>query len=303
MRIGVLFMPVEHGPLDDMITRVATAADGGFHSVWFPQSRTFDALTALAVIGREVDRIELGTAVVPTYPRHPIALAAQAVTANTAVGGRLILGIGVSHKAQLQSRYGFSFDRPARHMREYLSVLLPLMTTGHSDFSGETLVGRAELSVPGGLPPAVLLAAMQPAMLGLAGSLADGTITWCTGPTILERQIVPLITKAAADAGRTPPRVVVGAACCVTNDEADGRQKADALLDGHGDMPIYRRLLDFEGVTSPGDISVVGDEQSVTAQLRQLEDIGVTDFAAVFCGSPKDRSRTMEHLGRLVSAG
>jgi len=255
----------------------------------------------LAVIGHEVSGIDLGTAVVPTYPRHPVALAAQALTTNAAVGGRLILGIGLSHKTAVEGRYGISYERPARHMAEYLSILLPLVATGRADFTGETLVGRAELTIPGATPFPVLLAALQPAMLRLAGARADGTITWCTGPITLEQQIVPLISKAAADAGRPSPRVVVALPCCVTDDEPSGRQKADSQLQGYGQIPVYRAVLDREGVASPGDVSIVGDERSVSAQLRRLEDIGATDFVAIACGTEADRGRTLDHLARLAS--
>jgi F420-dependent oxidoreductase-like protein len=302
MQIGVFFPSIEHGPLDEMVARTAQVAAAGFRSAWLPQSSSFDALTALAVIGREVPGIGLGTAVVPTYPRHPVVLAAQALTANAAAGGRLALGIGLSHQLAVEGRYGLSYARPARHMREYLSVLLPLIATGQADFTGETLTGRAQLSIPGGAPFPVLLAALQPAMLRLAGSRADGTITWCTGPITLEEQIVPLIAKAAAEAGRVSPRIVVALPCCVTDDEAIGRQKADRQLAGYGQIPVYRAVLDREGVAAPGDVSVVGDEQSVTGQLHRLADIGATDFVAIACGTPDDRTRTLGHLAQLASA-
>jgi F420-dependent oxidoreductase-like protein len=301
MRIGVFFPSLEHGPLDEMVTRTARVAAAGFQSAWLPQSSSFDALTALAVIGREVPGVSLGTAVVPTFPRHPVVLAAQALTTNAAVGGRLALGIGLSHRLAVEGRYGIAYDRPARHMREYLSILLPLIASGRVDVAGETLVGRAELSIPGAAPCPVYLAALQPAMLRLAGSLADGTITWCTGPITLEEQIVPLISKAAAGAGRDAPRIVVALPCCVTDDEASGRQKADAQLQGYGQIPVYRAVLDREGVASPGDVSVVGDENAVTAQLQRLENIGATDFVAILCGTEDDRTRTFDHLSKLAA--
>jgi F420-dependent oxidoreductase-like protein len=296
MRIGVFFPSVEHVSLDDMVPRVAEAASAGFHSAWLPQSSSFDALTALAVIGREVPTIGLGTAVVPTYPRHPITLAVQALTANAAVHGRLTLGIGLSHKAAVEGRYGLSYDRPARHMREYLSVLMPVLESGRVDFSGETVTGRGELSIPGASPPPVYLAALQPAMLRLAGSRADGTITWCTGPITLEQHIVPRILAAAAEGGRHRPGVVVALPCCVTDDEADGRQKADLQLQGYGQIPVYRAVLDQEGAASPGDVAVVGDEGSVSGQLDRLADTGATEFVAILCGSATDRTRTIALL-------
>jgi 5,10-methylenetetrahydromethanopterin reductase len=201
----------------------------------------------------------------------------------------------------IEGRYGLSYERPAHHMAEYLNVLLPLVRTGRCDFVGDTITGRAEVSVPGSTACPVYLAAMQPAMLRLAGAEADGTITWCTGPVTLEHQIVPIITKAAADAGRPAPRVVVPLPCCVTDDEADGRIKADNQLKGYGQIPVYRAVLDREGAASPGDVSIVGDESSVTDQLRRLEDIGATDFVAIPCGSADDRARTIAHLGELAA--
>jgi F420-dependent oxidoreductase-like protein len=299
MRIGIFFPSVEHVSIDEMVQRFSEVADQGFSSAWLPQSSSFDALTALAVIGREVARIELGTSVVPTYPRHPVSLAVQALTTNAAIGGRLGLGIGLSHKMAIEGRYGLSYERPAHHMAEYLSVLLPLIRSGRADFEGDTIVGRAEVAIPGAQACPVYLAALQPAMLRLAGAEADGTITWCTGPVTVEQQIVPLIAKAAADAGRTTPRVVVALPCCVTDDEADGRIKADNQLKGYGQIPVYRAVLDREGAASPGDVSVVGDEASVTGQLHHLEDVGATDFMAIPCGTVTDRARTIAHLASL----
>ena len=299
MRHGVFFPTKEMGPLDEMTARFRSVADRGLSSAWLPQSAGFDALTVLAVCGSQVPGIELGTSVIPTYPRHPVVLAAQALTANAAVDGRLLLGLGLSHKMAIEGSYGISYDRPARHMREYLSALLPLLDSGQVDFEGETLTARLRLSIPGAQAPAVLLAALQPRMLELAGAVAGGTITWCTGPITLEDQIVPLITKAADGAGRPAPRVVVALPTIVCDDEADGRAKADEQLQGYGQIPVYRAVLDHEGVDGPADVSVVGDEASVSAQLRRFTDIGATDFVAIPTGTDDDRRRTLDHLAAL----
>src|SRR5947209_1872177 len=130
--------------------------------------------------------------------------------------------IGLSHKMGIEGNYGLSYERPARHMREYLSILMPLLRDREVDYEGETLTGRFRLAIPEPQSPPVLLAALQPRMLALAGRLADGTITWCTGPRTLEDQIVPLVTKAAQDAGRPDPRVVVPLPTIVPDDRADG---------------------------------------------------------------------------------
>jgi F420-dependent oxidoreductase-like protein len=282
-----------------MTVRFQAVADQGFASVWLPQSAGFDALTVLAVAGAQVPRIELGTSVIPTYPRHPVALAAQALTVNAAVDGRLLLGLGLSHRGSIEGTYGMSYDKPAAHMREYLAALVPLLEDGEIDVVGPTITARMKLTTPGAAAPTVLLAALQPRMLELAGGVAGGTITWCTGPITLEEQIVPLITAAATTAGRPSPRVVVALPAIVTDDEADGRVKADEQLAGYGGIPVYRAVLDREGAAGPADVSVVGDEQSVTAQLRRLADIGATDFVAIPTGTDDDRRRTLDHLATL----
>jgi F420-dependent oxidoreductase-like protein len=300
MRIGVFFPTKEHGPLDETVSRMTEVAGLGFSALWLPQSSGFDALTVLALVGRESSGVELGTSVVPTYPRHPVALAAQALTVNAAVGSRLVLGIGLSHRVTIEGTYGLSYDRPARHMREYLEALVPLLRDGVVDADGETISAHARLTVPGAAAPTVLLAALQPRMLSLAGGVADGTITWCTGPVTLERQVVPLVRAAAAEAGRADPRVVVALPTIVTDDDTHGRAAAGEQLAGYGDLPVYRAVLDAEGADGPADVSVVGDETAVTAHLDRLRAVGATDFVAIPTGTAADRRRTLEHLATLV---
>ena len=186
-------------------------------------------------------------------------------------------------------------------MREYLAALVPLLDDGEVDVAGPRITARMKLTTPGATAPTVLLAALQPRMLELAGGVAGGTITWCTGPITLEEQIVPLITAAATAAGRPSPRVVVALPTIVTDDEADGRAKADEQLAGYGNIPVYRAVLDREGAAGPADVSVVGDGKSVTEQLRRLADIGATDFVAIPTGTDDDRRRTLDHLADVES--
>src|SRR5712691_11654425 len=203
MRIG-MSLTDQTGPdaLTELRDQLRQAADDGFASAWISNIFGLDALTALAVAGREVPDIELGTAVVPTYPRHPAALAQQALTTALATGGRLALGIGLSHRLVIEDMFGLSFERPARHMREYLSILLPLLDGETAHFDGELMRANVGLTVPrlGRVP--VLLAAMAPAMLRLAGERADGTVLWMTGAATVRDYIAPAITRAARDAGR-----------------------------------------------------------------------------------------------------
>jgi 5,10-methylenetetrahydromethanopterin reductase len=285
------------GTLRDELQR---AADDGFSSAWMSNIFGLDALTALAVAGSQVPGIGLGTAVVPTYPRHPAVLAQQALTTATAVGGRLVLGIGLSHKIVIDDMYGYSFDRPARHMSEYLSILLPLLDGQPASFTGETMRAAIGLSTPrpGRVP--VLLAALGPQMLRLAGQRTDGTVLWMTGPATVRDYIVPTIRQAAQEAGRPDPRVVCILPVCVTDDPDSARSRAARVFEIYGQLPSYRAMLDREGAQGPGDVAITGDEGSVEAQIRALEDAGVTDFVAGEFARGDEQRRTRDLLKRLA---
>jgi F420-dependent oxidoreductase-like protein len=293
MRVGVF---VGTQDLGDFVGEIRAAADAGFQSAWAPQIFGLDALTALAVAGREVPGIDLGTAVVPTYPRHPMMLAGQALTTQVACGGRLTLGIGLSHQVVVENMWGYDFGKPARHMREYLSVLLPLMRDKAIAFTGESIKAMGQLQINGEAPP-VLLAALAPRMLALAGSVADGTITWMTGPKTIGGHVVPHITQAADEAGRPSPRVVVALPVAVTKDEAEARERAANAFVIYGQLPSYRAMLDREGAEGPADVAIVGDEASVRAQVEQVFAQGATEFVGV---PFVERERTLAVLADIA---
>jgi F420-dependent oxidoreductase-like protein len=296
VRIGVF--GGEPAGIDEAVTAARAAADDGFSSFWVPQIFGLDALSVLTVVGREVTGITLGTAVVPTYPRHPAVLAQQAATVQVASGGRLWLGIGLSHRIVIEQMFGCSFDRPVRHMREYLDVLLALRDTGAADVSGETVSAHLALSGRRPAPYPVLLAALGPQMLRLAGRRADGTVTWMTGPRTLAGHTVPTIRAAAADAGRPAPRVVAALPVCVTDDPDDARQRAARVFAVYGQLPSYQAMLEREGADGPADVAIVGDEATVRAGIARVADAGVTDFAAVEF-TPGD-TRTRDLLRSLL---
>jgi F420-dependent oxidoreductase-like protein len=302
MRIGTSAAdPAGPDALVRLREELQRAADDGFASAWMSNIFGLDALTALAVAGSQVPGIELGTAVVPTYPRHPVVLAQQAMTVATAVGGRLALGIGLSHKIVIEDMYGYSFDKPARHMREYLSILLPLLDGQPADFRGETVRAGVGLTTPrpGRVP--VLLAALAPRMLQLAGQRTDGTVLWMTGPATVRDYIVPAITKAAAESGRPSPRVVCILPVCVTDDPDGARARADRVFAIYGQLPSYRAMLDREGAEGPGDVAVVGDEDTVAAQIRALDEAGVTDFVAgEYSRAENEKRRTRALLKTFI---
>ncbi|MGF7235065.1 MAG: TIGR03564 family F420-dependent LLM class oxidoreductase [Frankia sp.] len=304
MRIGVsLTGPTNADAFETLGAEVRRAVDDGFASAWMSNIFGLDALTALAVVGSQVPGIELGTAVVPTYPRHPAALAQQALTTNLAIGGRLALGIGLSHKIVIEGMYGHSYDRPVRHMDEYLSVLLPLINGENAAFEGETLSAQIGLTIPRPRRPPVLLAALAPRMLKLAGARAEGPVLWMTGPATVRDHIVPTITAAADAAGRPAPRVVCVLPVSVTGDVDGARAEAARAFAVYNRLPSYRAMLDREGAADPGGVAIVGDEDSVTEQIAALARFGVTDFVAGEFAGGDDAARTRALLTKLAVDG
>src|SRR5438093_1438116 len=212
MKIGIGIGDIAGAPagVDGLVAQARRAEADGFASGWFANIMGMDAIMAAALCARETRRIELGTAVMPTFPRHPHAMAQQALSAQAIAGGRFTLGIGLSHQIVIEGMLGLSFAKPYSHMKEYLAVLGPLIRSGSVSHWGNEYRVNAQLAVPGGKPCAILVAALAPKMLALTGREAEGTITWMTGPRTIREHTVPRIREAAAQAGRPAPRVVVG---------------------------------------------------------------------------------------------
>lgn len=294
MRIG-LWVGAEE--LQGVTEQARKAKEAGFSSVWAGQVFGLDTLTAFAVAGSHVAGLEWGAAIVPTYPRHPAALAMQAITTNAALGGRLTLGIGPSHQVVIEGMFGLDYSKPGTHTEEYLHALLPLVREGRTSATGTQVSAHVTLSTTEGLGLPVLVSALAPRMLRLAGSLADGTVTWMTGPRTVAEHVVPSIRKAAADAGRPEPRVVMALPVAVTDDPPSVRARAAELFAIYGGLPAYRAVLDREGAEGPADVVLAGDEASVQSEIRSLEDKGVTEFVAV-CFA--ERQRTVDALARLL---
>ena len=307
MRIGVFVgaSVADLMTLDGLLARIKQAEDDGFDSFWIPHisARGYDALTVLAMAGMQTSRIELGVGVVPTYPRHPAALAQQALTTATATGGRFILGIGPSHKPGMEDGFGIPYERPAVHTREYLSVMRPLLEEGAVQFNGEFFNCNLDLASLERPACPILVSALAPQMLRIAGQLADGTVTWMAGPRTIETHITPRITRSAENSGRDAPRVCVGLPTAVTDDENAGRQKAAESYVRYGELVNYRRVLDIEGVESPAEVAVIGNESSIQRQLEAFAEGGATDFVGnIFDvpGEPDSGQRAYEALKSLV---
>ncbi len=303
MRIGVMLgADGRRGDLDGIVASAKQVESAGLDNLWMANIFSFDAIGTLAVVGREVPRIGLGTAVTPTYPRHPTALAQQALTTAAATGNRFTLGIGLSHKIVIENMLGFSYDKPARHMREYLDVLMPLLRGEAVNYDGEQYrVHGLQLAVPGADPVPTVVAALGPVMLRIAGEFTDGTNTWMVGPKTMENHIVKRLASAAQAAGRPAPRVVGGVPIALTNQPDAARESIATTLAMYGQLPSYRAMLDREGVDGPADIAILGDENALRGEVDRFRNAGVTDFnAAIMNVEDGAYERTLEFLSSLA---
>lgn len=314
MRIGVMIGP-EKGDsgrkLERMLRDIEWAEAAGLDTAWIPQIPTdFDALVTVTAMGQATSRIELGTAVVPLQAQHPIALARQALSAHAAAGGRLALGVGPSHHWIVRDMLGLPYDKPAAYTRDYLEVLAAgLAGSGSVDVENETFTVHNPLDLGPVAPVPVLVAALGPVMLRIAGEQADGTVLWMADERAIADHVVPRITKAAADAGRPAPRIVAGLPVCLCEpgrvDEA--RARANRILGEAEVSPNYQRLLDQGDATSIGDLCVAGDENAIEAGLRRYADAGATDLSVRLLpiGDNRDelvasKQRTREMIAELA---
>ena len=303
MRIGIMLgADGVRRDLDGLIAAAKQAERVGLDDVWLANIFSFDAITVMALIGRETERIGLGTAVTPTYPRHPSAIAQQALTAQAACQGRFTLGIGLSHKLVIENMLGLSYQRRAMHMREYLQVLMPLVRGETLNYEGdEYRVHGLAMDIPGSEGMPVVVAALGPAMLRVAGELADGTNTWMVGPKTMQGHVLPGVAAAASAAGKGAPRVVGGYPIALAAKPDEARAAVGKGLAIYGQLPSYRAMLDREGVGGPEDIAILGDENLLRGEIKRLEDMGVTHFNAAVMGVEEGAyERTLEFLGSLA---
>ncbi|KAK1184798.1 TIGR03564 family F420-dependent LLM class oxidoreductase [Streptomyces sp. NBS 14/10] len=314
MRIGVALptdftrLSQEANSVDTLIGQVKELADAGLSAAWFTQRFDHDAITVAALAAREVPGIDIGTAVVPIYPRHPIALSMQAQTAQAASHGRFTLGVGLSTKSFVEQTYGLAPHPRVRHLREHLEALRSLLETGSVDFSGETLVAKTSLSttVPGARPRVpVLVAVAGEQTLRAAGELADGALPIMSGPRTLAEYTVPTLTRHAEAAGRPAPRVAVIVSGVVTADVAGARARAEQNMAPYKNLPAYRAALDREGIDNPVDLVAIGDEELLAAQVAAYFEAGATEliYTQTAIGSPEDERRTWKLLGELAARG
>jgi 5,10-methylenetetrahydromethanopterin reductase len=288
-------------PADDYIEQLRRARDDGFTMMWTPQLwREPDLLTLLALALHEVEDMTVGTGIVPIQTRHPMVLAQQALTVSSISGGRLKLGLGMTHPMISEGMWGMPWRDHAQRLNEYLDGLLPLLEGHEANATGEFTTTRSALDIPSAPPPPVYLAALGPRMLGITARRATGTITWMTGPRTLESHVLPTLARASGGGPRV--EVVAGFPVCVTDQPARARALAAESLALYGAMPSYRAMLDREGLDNPEDVAIIGDEHEVADKLEALSAMGVDEVAAnVLVATVDEDERTRSLLSRLAA--
>ena len=299
MRIG---LSGGAGTVDAMVDQAVKAEQAGFTSLWYASAIGGDPLVAMALAGRATRSIELGTSVLQTYTSHPVLMANRVASVSAAMRRPgFTLGLGPSHRPPIEDAYGLSYDHPGRHTEEYVRVLSSLLADGTADFDGQDFqLHTGGRGATPDHPVPVLLAALAPRMLRVAGELTDGTILWMGNARAIETHVAPRIRDAAARAGRPEPRIVAGLPVAVHDDPAEARAAAAGLFAGYGTLPNYRRLLDIGGAEGPDSAAIVGDEAAVTAGIQGLFDAGATDvWAAVFPVGDDHRASRARTMGLL----
>jgi 5,10-methylenetetrahydromethanopterin reductase len=316
MRLGVM-IGAERGDsarkVAKLLSDIEWAESAGMDTAWMPQvPNDFDALTMVALMASRTTRIELGTAVVPLQAQHPIALARQALSVHAVAAGRLALGVGPSHHWIVKDMLGLPYEKPAAYTRDYLQVLdAAFKNPGPVDVENDTFTVHNPLDLHAVSPLPVLVAALGPVMLKIAGEHADGTVLWMADERAIGDHIAPRITKAAADAGRQAPRIVAGIPVCLcANSEIDAaKERANRILSEAETSPNYQKLLDRGDARNVGDLCAAGDEESILARFKQFADAGVTDLSVRLLpiGDTRDelvasKDRTREMIGVLAKA-
>ena len=268
MRIGIMAEPFVQ-KLDQIKEEVALAQASGVSTYWLAQIWRYDALTLIPILAKMAPDLEFASGVVASYLRHPMTLASQALTVSLLTNGKFTLGLGLMHKPLIEGMFEMSFDKPARHMREYLEILLPALEQKNVDVSGTTVSYHGDMDVPDAPRTPVMLAALGPHMLKLCGSYTDGTIMWMTGPRTLREDVLPKLESAA---------------------------ETYAV---YGEMPSYAAMLEREGLYAPEDYVLVGSDEHVREQISSYEAAGVTDFGIQIAPSG-ERARTLEFVAALA---
>ena len=279
--------------VDAAVATADRARAAGLHRYWSPQVFNADPMVTLAIVGREVPDIELGTSVVAMQTTFAETLAAQSRTISQITDGRFTLGLGASHKPALEMQYGMEWRKPYSHMVEYLDALLPLLSEQKVSTSGEFVTHHTQINVPAETP-AVMLAALGPKMLALAGERTAGTITWMTGPKTIGSHVRPGIGGG---------QIVAGVPVFITDDVEGARAFAAKALQIYGQLPSYRAMLDREGMAGPEDMVLAGDPDTVRAGLEEYAAAGADEIAMNVLGTGESMDAAFDLASSMAADG
>lgn len=316
MKLSVLFP--ETRSVRHVVSLAQRSEALGFHAMHLGAAFGIDPIMALALAGSETERITLGTAVVPSWPRHPVVMAQQAATANAACGGRFRLGVGPSHPP-VMGMYGIPYDRPVSHTREYVTIVRTLLAEGKVSFAGEHYQVTAFLDVEDGGTPPVMVGALHEQMCRVAGAHADGVIPWLTPPAYIADVVVPAVHAGAASTGREPPPIVVQLPCYVSSDATAVHEAAREDLAIYVHMPAYADVLakvvgiDVASVGAGGWTDALtdavvpwGDATAIAGRLAEYEQAGAAEVVLSPYGCGADAARNfndaLEVLGGIAGS-
>jgi F420-dependent oxidoreductase-like protein len=314
MQLSVLFPETRSVP---RVLELARRADElGVTTMYLGAAFGFDPVTALALAGPHTERVLLGTAVVPTWPRHPVVAAQQAATASAACDGRFRFGVGPSHPPVMRM-YGYDYDRPVGHLREWLTVVRALLHEGAVTYDGDHYRVRAflDLETPG--PTPLLLGVLHPQLARLSGALTDGALAWLAPPEWIEDVVVPNVRAGAEAAARDAPPVIAELPCYVSTDRHAVFEAARRDLAVYPMMPAYADVLAHAvgstaaDVTAAGwtdactDASVVwGDRDTIADRVQGYLDAGAAEvvLSPYGCGDDPAASfdEALEVLGDIA---
>ncbi len=294
----------------DFVTQVRQAEMSGIPVAWttIGGASGADPLTVFAAALTSTERIRLGTAIVPTWPRHPVIIAQQAQALEQLAPGRLRLGIGPSHEPAMVRNFGVRWEAPLTQLREYLTVIRMLTTAGSVDFEGRHVTARATLRNP--RPVELLASALRPRSFEVCGEMADGAISWMCPASYLIREALPAIARGAAHAGRATPPLIAHVPVMVSEDREAVRALARRQLGNYASVPFYLAMFHAAGFpeASAGysdamldDLIVSGTEGEVAARFAQMIEDGCGEILAHPLIDPADREGSIERAFHAVA--
>ena len=301
--------PHEIGAVDQL-RAIELAEKIGVSAVWLTTGGAGpDAMTIFAAAAARTERIGLGTAIVPTFPRHPIVLIQQAQVVAALAPGRLRLGVGPSHQPTIEGMYGIPFDRPLSHLREYVTILKSGLQSGKFDFAGDRYTVRGEVPAPPKVP--ILVSALRPASFRMAGEMTDGAISWICPLSYLREKALPALREGAASANRVAPPLIAHVFAAVHEDQNEVRTAARGRLAMYQRTPFYQMMFVEAGFTEAQetlsdamiDAVVVGGNETVVAdRLRQYIDAGMDELIVSVLVIGSNRRASLERTMRLLAA-